>query len=91
MGIKVTKHDFLDQPPSGASLTAYDQAHLKLYLRLLDADAEGADWHEVVEVVFGLDAIAEPQRAFQVYAAHLARAKWMTENGFCELLGPRLH
>lgn len=87
----MTKDDFLDQPPIEASLTAYDQSHLKQYLRLLDADAEGADWHEVVEVVFGLSATAEPQRAFQVYATHLARAKWMTENGFCELLGARLH
>ncbi len=87
----MTKEDFLDQPPSGAALTAYDQAHLKVYLRLLDADADGADWRDVVAAVFGLDATAEPQRAFEVYAAHLARAKWMTKSGFCELLGRRLH
>lgn len=87
----MTKHDFLDQPPGGAALTAYDRAHLKLYLRLLDADAEGADWTEVVEVLFGICARSEPQRAAQVHSAHLARAKWMTENGFSELLGARLH
>jgi hypothetical protein len=28
-------------------LTGYDQEHLVTYLRLLDADAEGADWREV--------------------------------------------
>lgn len=81
----MTKSDFLDQPPSGAALTAYDQAHIKLYLRLLDADAEGADWKEVVEVLFGLDPRAETDRASRVYGAHLTRAKWMRENGFREL------
>jgi hypothetical protein len=87
----VTKEAFLDQPPGGAALTAYDRAHLKLYLRLLDADAAGADWKEVVEVLFGICATAQPERAARVHTAHLARAKWMTESGYSELLGPRLH
>ena len=87
----MTKNDFLDQPPAGAALTAYDEAHLKLYIRLLDAEAESADWREVVEVLFGLDANAEPERAQRIYASHLDRAKWMTTNGFCELLQGRLH
>lgn len=87
----MTKGDFLDQPPSGTALTDYDRAHAKLYVRLLDADAEGADWQEVVETLFGLSAKAEPERALHVYATHLARAKWMTENGFRQILGPRLH
>lgn len=84
----MTKQDFLDQPPDGATLTSYDRAHLKLYLRLLDADAEGADWTEVVELLFDICPKAEPERAKQVHSAHLARAKWMTQSGFSELLGP---
>lgn len=87
----MTKEDFLDQPPDGAALTAYDQAHLKLYLRLLDADADGADWKEVVEVLFGICAKTDPERAARVHTAHLSRAKWMTQSGYSELLGPRLH
>ena len=87
----MTKTDFLDQPPTGAAVTAYDQAHLKLYARLLDADAEGADWREVVEVLFGLDAKADAVRALHVYKSHLDRAKWMTTSGFCELLQGRRH
>jgi hypothetical protein len=90
-GDAVTKNDFLDQPPAGAALTAYDEAHLKLYVRLLDADAESADWREVVQVLFGLDANAEPERARRIYTSHLHRAKWMTTSGFCELLQGRLH
>ncbi len=87
----MTKDDFLDQPPSGAALTAYDHSHLKLYVRLLDAESEGADWREVVAVLFNLDAGADPERALHVYTSHLDRAKWMTKSGFCELLQCRLH
>jgi hypothetical protein len=36
-------------------LTAYDEEHLITYLRLLDADAECADWREVERVVLHLD------------------------------------
>jgi len=32
--------------PSGSVLTAYDEEHLVTYLRLLDADVEGADWRD---------------------------------------------
>ena len=90
-GDAVTKHDFLDQPPSGPALTAYDEAHLKLYVRLLDAEQQGADWRQVVEVLFGIDPAVEQDRALQVYNKHLTRAKWMTKSGFCELLQGRLH
>lgn len=90
-GDAVTKSDFLDQPPAGTTLTAYDQAHLKLYARLLDAEAEGADWREVVALLFGLDPARDPDRSLRVYTTHLDRAKWMTTSGFCEFLQGRLH
>jgi hypothetical protein len=90
-GDAVTNPEFLDQPPSGTDLTAYDQAHLALYLRLLDAEAQGAAWQEVVETLFGLDASNDPERASQVYQTHLARARWMTTSGYCGLLGQRHH
>ena len=40
--------DVADTAPSGAVMTAYDEEHLVTYLRMLDADAEGADWRDVV-------------------------------------------
>jgi hypothetical protein len=77
---------FLDEPPQGQALTSYDREHMKLYLRLLDADRDGADWREAVQVLFGLDPDIDDQRCRHIHDAHLARAKWMTEHGYRELL-----
>jgi hypothetical protein len=78
--------DFLDEPPAAAQLTDYDRTQLKTYLRLLDAEAEGAAWEEVTQIIFGLDPEAEPERAKKIYSGHLARAHWMTEHGYQDLL-----
>lgn len=73
---------YLDEPPSGETLTSYDRAHMKLYMRLLDAERDGADWREAVHVLFGVD----PERYRSIHDAHLARAHWMTERGYRELV-----
>lgn len=75
-----------DQAPADASLTAYDQEHLITYLRLLDADSDGADWQEVAEVVLRIDPAQEPERARSVLDSHLERARWMTRSGYRHLL-----
>jgi hypothetical protein len=76
----------LDTAPSGGVLTGYDEQHLVTYLRLLDAEAEGADWQEVARIVLHIDPISEPERAHLAWASHLARARWMTESGYRHLL-----
>ncbi len=38
--------EFLDAPPDSADLTDYDREHMKLYMRVLDAATDGADWRE---------------------------------------------
>ncbi len=86
----MTEARFEDRPPDKPHLTGYDEAHLTEYLRLLDADDEGADWREAVSIIFGLDPAAEPERAKCVHDSHLARARWMTETGYRHLLEPRL-
>lgn len=78
----MTARSFRDEAPSGDLLTDYDRTRLKLYLRLLDAEADGADWKEAVEVLFGIDPAADPDRARRMYETHLARAHWMTEHGY---------
>jgi Uncharacterized conserved protein (DUF2285) len=75
-----------DQAPTADDLTGYDHEHLITYLRLLDAAAEGADWSEVARLVLHIDPFHEPERARRVFESHLARARWMTENGYRDLL-----
>jgi len=76
---------FVDDAPTGSALTEYDRQHLTLYLRLLDAEADGADWQEAVRILFGINPEQESERARRVYASHLARARWMTEHGYRQL------
>jgi hypothetical protein len=78
--------DVVDIAPADTTLTSYDQEHLVTYLRLLDADAEGADWSEVARIVLHIDPYSEPERARRAFDSHLARAKWMTEHGYRHLL-----
>jgi len=85
------RSDFLDQPPTDARLTDYDRAHLATYLRLLDAESEGAPWEEVAQVIFGIDPKTDALRAQAVYETHLARAHWMTNNGYRDLIRHSFH
>ena len=43
--------DVADTAPSESVLTVYDEEHVITYLRLLDADVDGADWREVARIV----------------------------------------
>ena len=75
-----------DSAPEETVLTGYDEEHLVTYLRLLDADSEGADWQEVARLVLHIDPAREPERARRAWQSHLARAKWMTTHGYTYLL-----
>ena len=86
----MTEASFQDRPPLTDRVNVYDERHLAVYLRLLMAEEEGADWREVVQVLFGLDPGREPDRARMVHDSHLARARWMTERGYRQLLEPRM-
>lgn len=81
---------FEDRPPQLDRVSPYDERHLASYIRLLDAETEGADWREAVAVIFGLDPQKEPERAKLVHDSHLARAHWMRDRGYRQLLEPRL-
>jgi Uncharacterized conserved protein (DUF2285) len=78
--------DLLECPPVGDEITSYDERHFVTYLRLLDADAEGADWREAASVVLGLDVSSDAGSAERTHRNHLDRAKWMTTNGYAHLL-----
>ena len=73
-------------PPQSDSITPYDESHFVTYIRLLDANAEGADWREAVHYIFEVDPDSDPHFYRQVHDNHLMRAKWMTETGYRRLL-----
>jgi hypothetical protein len=78
--------DVADTAPSDSVLTVYDEQHIVTYLRLLDANAEGADWRDVARIVLHRDPEHDADRARKAFESHLARAKWMTEHGYRQLL-----
>jgi hypothetical protein len=73
--------DVADVAPNEPALTAYDERHVVTYMRLLQAEGEGADWREVARVILHMDPEREPDHARRAYQSHLARAKWVTEQG----------
>jgi hypothetical protein len=78
--------DVADVAPNEAVLTTYDEQHLVTYWRLLDAEAAGADWKEVTRIVLHIDPDREPARARNAFDSHLARARWMADHGYRDLL-----
>jgi hypothetical protein len=73
--------DVSDVAPTNSALTPYDEQHIVTYTRLLQAESDGADWREVARIVLHIDPEREPGRARNAYDSHLARAKWVTEQG----------
>jgi hypothetical protein len=90
-GYAVSEPEFLDEPPESSNVTDYDRRHLKLYARLLDAQASGASWEEAFRILFASAGATEPGRAQRMHAAHLKRAKWMSATGFNDLLPGSRH
>ena len=78
--------DVADLAPDDPVLTAYDEQHVVTYLRLLDADAANANWRDVARIVLHIDPERDPERARRTFDSHLARAKWMTNQGYGHLL-----
>ena len=78
--------DVADVAPNEAVLTTYDEQHLVTYWRLLDAEAAGADWKEAAQIVLHIDPDREPVRARNAFDSHLARARWMADHGYRNLL-----
>lgn len=72
--------------PTGSELTAYDREHLIVYLRLLDAAADDADWREVTRIVLRIDPDKNSEAAHRTWESHLRRARWMSESGYRHLL-----
>ena len=72
----------LDTAPTENAVTDYDRLHLVTYLRLLDAAAASVDPNHIIRDVLQIDPVLEPERARQAYETHLARARWMSREGY---------
>lgn len=75
-----------DVAPNGNIVTAYDEQHYVTYLRLLDANRDGADWREVARIVLHRDPVAEETRSQHCWETHLARAQWLSKAGYRRIL-----
>jgi hypothetical protein len=76
-----------DTAPTDAEVTEYDERHMILYLRLLDADAEGADWTAVARLVLGRTVASDRDGAYRCWETHLARARWMAARCYDRMRG----
>ena len=81
-----TNPEIADEVPWSEHVTDYDERHFIVYVRLLDASADGATDDEMSRVVLGIDPLKEPVRAQRALESHLHRAQWMTEHGYRDLL-----
>ena len=77
-----------DEAPSSEEITPYDLAHITIYLRLIDADDEGAPVADMAPIRLGLNPAKQPDRASRVVESRLRRARWMTSTGYRQLLKP---
>jgi len=75
-----------DSAPSADHVTDYDRAHAVTYLRLLDAVESKALWAEITQILLEIDPKGEPERAMRRYESHLARAQWLANHGYRDLL-----
>lgn len=87
MGSPAKPPPIADEVPWSDGITQYDEEHLVVYLRLLDASAEGASAEDMARIVLEIDPAKEPERARKALASHLRRAQWMTEQGYTRFAG----
>jgi hypothetical protein len=71
--------------PTAETITAYDRAHISTYLRLFDADQEGACWQDAARLIFGAAGETDPRLLRDQHKSHLARAKWLVDAGYLRL------
>lgn len=85
MSLSLDPH-YADAAPAEPKLTANEREHAVTYVRLLDAAREGADWREVARIVLPIDPDQHAERARGAYDSQLARARWLSREGYRQLL-----
>lgn len=77
---------FQPNPPDEPVITDYDRAHAAIYLRLLDAEINGAGWESAAALVLQQDVSSDWVGAHGLHTSHLKRAQWLRDSGFILLL-----
>ena len=75
-----------DIVPWDDKITLCDKAHFSRYLRLLDAVDAGANSDDMCRAILDRDPVADPAGAKKTLESHLARARWMYEQGYKDML-----
>ncbi|WP_217578782.1 DUF2285 domain-containing protein [Mesorhizobium sp. GbtcB19] len=75
----------LEEVPWAETLTAYDNEHFAIYLKLVDACADNASEEEMAQSILGIDPRQEPTRALKAVRDHLKRTHWLITSGYKEL------
>ena len=75
-----------DLVPWDDKITPYDKAHFSRYLRLLDAVDAGANSDDMCRTILDRDPVADSASAKKTLESHLARARWMYEQGYKDML-----
>ncbi|MCP4385828.1 MAG: DUF2285 domain-containing protein [Hyphomicrobiales bacterium] len=78
--------EFHQVPPGSDQITTYDRRCFKLYLMLLEADNAGQPWEKAYRIAFGMDPEEDKTRCQAQYNTHLKRARWMSTDGYSQLL-----
>lgn len=86
---KSAAQPFAEKAPRSPTITAYDEAHFAIYLRLLDAKSKAASEDAMLDII--LDAAPGMNRdtARRALRSHLKRAVWMSDEGYRGLLGEK--
>ena len=77
-------------PPISDMITDYDREHFTTYFIILDCAAVRAPWNHAAKQLRDQGMPRDRRKAKAVHDAHLARARWMTEEGWKLLMAERL-
>ena len=80
---------FAEKAPRSPVITAYDEAHFAIYLRLLDAKSKAASEDAMLDIILDAAPGMNRDKARRALLSHLKRALWMSDEGYRGLLGKK--
>lgn len=80
---------FAEKAPRSPTITAYDEAHFAIYLRLLDATSKAASEDTMLDIILDAAPGMNRDKARRALLSHLKRAVWMSDEGYRSLLGKK--